>query len=166
MRRLYRWQISLIASLVLVANSWGVAHAQHLKKCREKIESDIQTIVSEPDRDKRIDLSTELAFFVRDHPNCGQSPKIVDKFAALLNDNVDGVRMGAAMALGYIGPPAMRAVPALKAAVKRSDAIMDAEPYTLLPPNSSGEAARTALREITGKRVPGYQEGWKNTGGN
>lgn len=139
----------------------NAASAHHPVMCEDTIHSDIRKINSESDRGKRIDLSTELAFYVRDHPDCKNGSKIVDDLVTLLSDKVDGVRMGAAMALGYIGPPAMRAVPALEKAVKESDAIMDADPDTVLPVNSSGEEAREALRKITGKKVPAYQESGK-----
>jgi hypothetical protein len=148
--------------LIFLAIGVSVAHANDLTRCGDEVEANVKRIISEPDQDKRIDLSTNLAFYLRAHPDCGRTPKIIGDITGLLDDHVDGVRMGAAMALGYIGPLAVRAVPALEDTIEKSDAIMDASPYPLLPPNSSGQAARTALREITGERVPDYQEGWKN----
>jgi HEAT repeat protein len=162
MRHLHHWRIALFVLLGL-GSSWQSAHAEHLTRCEAAIEASVQKVRSEFDRDKRIDLSTELAFQVRAYPNCAQYPRIVDDIAALLDDPADGVRMGAAMALGYIGPPAMRAVPALKRTIKQLDDILDADSTDpVLPVDSSGEEAREAVRKITGEKIPGYQEAREN----
>ena len=93
---------------------------------------------------------------------------LVKKISALLKDSSDGVRIGAAMALEDIGPQAISAVPALEEAVKDSDAAIDAdtsEYNTVRPSSSSGSAARSALRAITGHPVPDYMEAWKKEKG-
>jgi hypothetical protein len=137
-------------------------HAYALADCRgarQKIEWFIRDIKSQTNLDERVGESTDLAYYVRDHSKCAQTQKIMRDVEALLDDDADGVRMGAAMTLGYIGPAAKSAIPALRKTITHSDAIIDADPSPILPVNSSGEAARAAIQMITGENVPGYQEG-------
>ena len=44
----------------------------------------------------------------------------IDEITDLLNDDSDPVRSGVALALASIGPPAQRAIPALKEALERA----------------------------------------------
>lgn len=135
------------------------AHAldsQQSAFCEDTVSGIATSVLSYSDRDERIDSSLELASFIKGNTYCGFDAAVIDQIISLLDDPVDGVRMSAAMALADIGPSAMRAVPALKRAIQRSDAILDKSPSLLLPVNSSGEAARDALRKITGQPVPNY----------
>lgn len=103
-----------------------------------------------------MDLTLDLADYVQRHTACSADQRIIDRITQLLSDDIDGVRMEAAMALEDIGPPAKTAVPALKAAILRSDKLIDAQGGTVLPVNSSGSAARDAIRSISGELVPPY----------
>jgi HEAT repeat protein len=122
------------------------------------IGQEVTDVKVEVDLDKRISLALDLASFVKQHPSCGRSTSVVDDIAGLLNDDADGVRFAAAMALEDIGPSAKRAVPALIRAMNRSDAILDAQHLTALPTSYSETAIRAALRKITGKRIPEYND--------
>ena len=154
--------LALSVAPVVIGCSARPGHASTVESCHNQIEKKIQKIGTETDEDRRIGLSLELAYYVRDHRTCARNPRIVNELAVLLKDSSDGVRISAAMALSYIGPSAARVVPALERAIKESDATLDADTTsTVLPVTSSGSAARDALRQITGKKVPDYVEGWK-----
>jgi hypothetical protein len=124
----------------------------------DAIDQQVVDVKSQSDLDSRITLALDLAAYVKTHSNCGRYQGIVDEIASLLNDNTDGVRFAAAMALEDIGPRAQRAVPALIRAMRRSDAILDSDPSTVLPASYSGTAIRRALRKITGKKIPEYND--------
>jgi len=161
MRKSNLFEISPLVTMMLLASSGCASPAinQEQAECERHVDEAIDSIrLGKQQDDARIDLSLQLAHYVHDHSSCNGAVSVVDKISGLLEDTLDGVRMGAAMALGYIGPPAAKAVPQLKKVIAKSDAIMDSWPYTLLPPESSGSAAREAIREITGERVPDYQE--------
>jgi hypothetical protein len=149
---------TIVAIIALAMFAGCASETRGETTCEKDIGQFISMIGTEKNEDMRVDLAIKLADYVQKNPSCGQNERIVDEIAVLLDDRTDGVRMGAAMALGYVGPSAGKSVPLLEKAIRRSDEMMDAYPSTLLPPTSSGSAAREAIREITGKRVPDYQE--------
>jgi hypothetical protein len=78
----------------------------------------------------------------------------IDDIAGLLSDRDDSVRYWAAMALGQIGPPAGRAVPALERALREVEASTSA----IVAAKTSESGIRFAVRTITGK--PGSFRGF------
>src|SRR5438477_2111274 len=156
----YFGKTTLTASVLMLScvyNVQGSLAKVSSIECKTAIVKIIDGISAEKDEDTRIGLSLDLAYYFRDHRNCGSDPRTIDNIAALLSDRDDAVRIGAAMALAYIGVPARRAVPALEKAVKDSDAKLDSDTEnTVLPVTTSGGAARAALRKITHKSVPEY----------
>ena len=75
----------------------------------------------------------------------------IDLISSLLQDNNDVVRFNAARALGYIGPKARRAVPALETALKKvKSELADKRIWT---GTSSEFEICPALKKITG-RIP------------
>jgi hypothetical protein len=149
-----------IALALLVTSCVDSGRASDLHECREKINGITQSIVTEVDRNIRGESAQYLALYLHDHPECGYSTVVIDDLIHLLNDHDDSVRWGAAQSLANIGPPARRAVPALKKALEQSDAEIDAwlkaTSSTVLPTRYSGQAIREALKNITGKPVLGY----------
>jgi hypothetical protein len=75
------------------------------------------------------------------------SSRIIDRMASLLSDNDDVVRSDVAGALGLIGPPAKRALPALEVALK---SITSSTLVTIGPSLSSEASIRWAIKAITG----------------
>jgi HEAT repeat protein len=139
--------------------SGATAHtANPCTSVRAQIRALIAQIEVEKDSDDRVDKSLNFASYVQQHAACAQSREIVRIIVPLLYDDSDGVRESGAAALGFIGPAARSAVPDLKRAIAHSDALLDADPSTLLPSDYSGEVARSAIKKITGESVPSYQE--------
>jgi Spy/CpxP family protein refolding chaperone len=95
---------------------------------------------------------------MRDNPDCGESRANLDALTRLLTDRNDAVVAGAAAALGSMGSSARSAVPALQRALKEVDAQLGLGQETMLPSQSSDQAIRDALRKITGRTIPDYNE--------
>jgi hypothetical protein len=119
--------------------------------CKQEISSFVDSIDRNSDRELQIGLAMGLEKYVSDHRSCASVAVNVDTISGLLSNEVDGVRMEAAFALADIGPPALRALPALKEALKKSDAMLDAMGGTTLPTSYSGQAIRYAIQKITGQ---------------
>jgi hypothetical protein len=115
-------------------------------------------IVTGRDENMRGDLAIDLAIFMRDNPDCGESRANLDALTRLLTDRNDAVVAGAAAALGSMGSSARSAVPALQRALKEVDAQLGLGQETMLPSQSSDQAIRDALRKITGRTIPDYNE--------
>jgi hypothetical protein len=118
----------------------------------------IARIETESLTNSRVNLALDLEGYVKLHLACSRYRDVIDDISSLLNDDSEGVRFAAAQALGDIGPNAQRAVPALIRVMKRSDAINEADPSTILPVTDSGRAARDAMHRITGRNIPDYSE--------
>ncbi len=89
---------------------------------------------------RRGDDAMALADVVRDHASVASDPEIIRRLVVLLGDVNDAVRGGAAAALGFIGPKAASAIPALeKAYEERKDQS---------GPLGSSEAIKLALERI------------------
>jgi hypothetical protein len=114
----------------------------------------LQQIVAGRDENMRGDLAEDLAIYMRDNPNCGESRSNLDALTRLLTDRNDAVVAGAAEALASMGPSAQSAVPALQHTLKEVDARLRLGRETMLPSQSSDQAIRDALRKITGKSIP------------
>ena len=85
----------------------GMAHAGDLENClvaRGQIARFVRDIDVQSDRDRRVGEALTLSDYVRGHSVCARHLKTIEKLETLLNDDDDGVRMGAAMALGYVDP--------------------------------------------------------------
>jgi HEAT repeat protein len=152
--------LALVCSL-LAPNGVTAAPSE---ACRDKVRALVAVTLTTADEDARIGHSLDLASYVHDHIECASNRKAIDDIIHLLSERDEGLRISAAMALSYIGPPARRAVPELRRVVQESDARLDADSTNpVLPVSTSGDAARTAIRKITGEKVPDYVEGWKKT---
>src|ERR1700733_12891310 len=101
--------LSVLACLVF---AWP-AHGHNARKCKSDIESIIRSIDAAKGPNEPGDLAEDLAHYLEENPRCGDSAEIVDEIGALLNNEDDAVRWGAAASLASVGPPARRAVPAL-----------------------------------------------------
>jgi hypothetical protein len=127
--------------------------------CEKDILSLVQRVTHQQNGNLQFDLEMELQTFSFDWPGC-KSEKVVRALTALLKSKDDGIRGGAAGALTNIGPPAKSAVPALKQALKESDAqiadYLSKSEIGFLPTSYSGQTIRQALREITGRKIPEY----------
>jgi hypothetical protein len=162
-------KIPLAAAIATTLLGWALpASADSHVDCISDTLTSISSIEHESNESRRVQKALDLANYFRVHPSCGEHKVLIEKISALLKDPSDGVRIGAAMALEDIGPQAISAFPALEEAVKDSDAVIDAdtsEYNTVRPSSSSGSAARSALRAITGRSVPDYIEAWKEKNG-
>jgi hypothetical protein len=112
----------------------------------------IKKIASEPSAPIRANFAEQLSAFIqhRDQVDIDAlDVKEIDDLAGLLSDKDDVVRFWAALALGHVGPPAIRVVPALERALKE---VEPAPGSNIIGPDlSSASAIRGALRKITGR---------------
>ena len=91
-----------------------------------------------------------LADVVRAHGSVASDPEIIRRLVVLLGDVNDAVRGGAAAALGFIGPKAASAIPALEEAYE--------ERKDQSGPLGSSEAIKLALERIRKQSVPPKSE--------
>jgi HEAT repeat protein len=154
--------IFVASAFIFLCNDPNSAAETISSTCQNDIEKIIGGIRTQEDADLRGDSAIELAGYLHDNPQCGHDMKIVNDIASLLADRDDGVRWGAAASLASIGPPAKRAVPALKKALSESDAALEVDLRksgdTMLPTVYSGQAIREALRRITGEPIPAFDQ--------
>jgi HEAT repeat protein len=147
-RRLSLWFLSL---LVLV-HCYPLLSAEDKDKLGNTI-ADIQQMVLEINKElpdtitsyvKRRNLAQEVSYIIRDLKQEADIHEVViDNIAALLGDPDHVVRSYAARALGYMGPKAIRAVPALEKALKEIEDIQ--ESLVFGPSTSSASSIRRAL---------------------
>jgi hypothetical protein len=168
-RAFVRAEKFITAAVVTALIGWiSPTYAHRHVRCVSDTLNRISSIERESNEDRRVQNALDLANYFRVNPQCGKLQQLIERIGTLLKDRSDGVRIGAAMALEDIGPRAQSAVPALEEAVRDSDAVIDAdtsEYNTVRPTSSSGSAARSALRTITGQLVPDYEEAWKKKSG-
>jgi len=99
-----------------------------------------QRIKAEPAVTLRTDQAEELAGLVRKNAAKTAPKSVVRILAGLMEDRDDSVRYWIATALGYLGPQAVDAVPALEKALKEIEG---------RPADKTSEAAiRLALKRI------------------
>src|SRR5258705_6465299 len=86
-----------------------------------EIASRVANIENAPDTDARIESAAHLAEYIASRGPveiANINPPIIDDMAQLLGDNEDWVRFYAAASLGFLGPSARPAIPALERALK------------------------------------------------
>jgi hypothetical protein len=159
-------KLTKLASVVYIYASAAVvapaqeATAYDFVKCKREVDAFVVQITTSTKPSTPGFAAQDLAQYLDTNAVCGQSPDVVDEVAGLLNSKNDSVRFGAALALANIGPPAGRAVPALRRALAESDAELDeyfrqSRDY-MMPTQYSGVAIRAALKRITGENVSDY----------
>jgi HEAT repeat protein len=115
-----------------------------------KIESIIDQIKTERSSTVRTDAAEKLSALLqhRDRSDIDAlEARVIDDIAGLMSDRDDSIRCWGALALGQIGAPAERAVPALERALKEIEPV----PGSLVADKSSESCIISALRRITGK---------------
>jgi len=130
--------------------------------CQAKILSLAHKAATNPEADHQEGgLGHELSIFSFTDQNC-RSERVIQAMIALLSSPHDDIREGAGDALANIGPVAKSAVPALERALRRSDAeiaeYLSNTQGGFLPTSYSGQSIRRALREITGRKIPEYND--------
>jgi HEAT repeat protein len=151
----FRWKVVLVLSAGLAIASAQAADTSAPAKSGDamaKIEAMIEKIRTERSIDIRMDIAQQLSTLIGhlDHSDLlSLDSSVIDDIASLLTDRYDGVRMWAAAALGQIGAPAARAIPALERALKESEPVPGSG--VIGPDLSSDMAIRPALQKITGK---------------
>lgn len=141
-------------------NSYGGVSASHVygQHCR-LIFIVAQQIAGGRDEGMRYDIATDLALYVKENPKCGDDDAVVSEIEAMLDDHNDGVEARAAQALGYIGPPAIAAVPALKRALVRYKSKVRMIDSVMLPSRSPVDSFEDAIEKITGIPYRKWNEG-------
>jgi hypothetical protein len=137
----------------------------------QSIDSEIAERVAEvqsaSDPSTRIDRAAHLAEYIASRGAldvASVEPPVVDDMAELLEDNTDLVRFYAAASLGFIGPSARRAIPALEKALERREGergIVSGQPRVFTSPVSSLLAICAALTKIDLSRVPASCETYR-----
>ena len=132
--------------------------------CAQSIDTEIAERVAEvqsaTDPSTRIDRAAHLAEYIASRGPldvANVEPPIVDGMAELLEDNADLVRFYAAASLGFLGPSARRAIPALEKALEQREGergIVSGQPRVFTSPVSSSLAICAALTKIDLSRVP------------
>ena len=120
----------------------------------------VASVQSATDPSMRIDRAAHLAEYIASRGPLGvadvEAP-VVDDMAELLNDNADLVRFYAAASLGFLGPTARRAIPALEKALERREderGIVAGQPNVFTCAVSTEQAICAALTKIDLWRVP------------
>ena len=118
----------------------------------------IERVRVEKAHQRRADLAEQLARLVQADPNAVGDEQVAG-LTAMLGDDADSVRAWTAGALGFIGPRAASAIPALEAARQKQ-----AEADLKFPVSLSSVAAiDLALRRIRGRLdagLPGTIPAW------
>jgi len=131
-----------------------------------EIANRVAMIEAAPDTDARIESAAHLAEYIASRAPVEISnidPPVIDDMAELLNDNDDWVRFYVAASLGFLGPSARRAIPALEKALARGE-----PPREVLPGQTrifaglnSAHAICAAFEKIDLSRVPGNCRGYR-----
>lgn len=126
-------------------------------RCEKEVLALVHKIDAERDETAQVFLAQDLAYRSYENRDC-KTRRVIRALTALLQNQNDGVRWGAAEALADVGPAAKSAVPALERALRQSDAELAKLGGGFLPTRYSGQAVRVALRKISGRIVPDYNE--------
>jgi HEAT repeat protein len=125
-----------------------------------EISERVAQIQSASDPSMRIDRAAHLAEYIASRGPldvANVEAPVVDDMAGLLEDNADLVRFYAAASLGFLGPSARRAIPALEKALERREGergIVSGQPRVFTSAVSSVQAICAALTKIDLSRVP------------
>lgn len=123
-----------------------------------RIEEIIQMLHASSDADSRTGFAAQLAEFVAAQRTEAAriDTAIVDDMATLLADGDDWVRFYGAASLGFVGPAARRAIPALEKAFEQSRETMTLHPgqASVFGALSSAGAICTAFTRIDLSRIP------------
>jgi HEAT repeat protein len=126
----------------------------------DEIAERVAQVQTASDTSMRIDRAAHLAEYIASRGPLAvaevEAP-IVDDMAELLEDNADLVRFYAAASLGFLGPSARRAIPALEKALERREGergIVSGQPRVFPTAVSSAQAICVALTKIDLSRVP------------
>lgn len=125
-----------------------------------EISERVARVQSTPDESMRIEHAAHLAEYIASRGPLDVSnveAPVVDDMADLLDDDVDLVRFYAAASLGFLGPSARRAIPALEEALARREqerGIVVGQPRIFTAAVSSVQAICLALSKIDLSRVP------------
>jgi PBS lyase HEAT-like repeat len=114
--QLFKKLLFQVLTILMVANCIAT-FSRAAPKTRTVIAAETQRINGELSSKRRSDDSERLAKWVRQNKAAVTDIDDVELIASLLTDKDDLVRYWAAMALGYIGPFAISAVPALNRAL-------------------------------------------------
>jgi len=105
---------------VLIALSFAGSPARSApprdRRIIQRILKAIEAVEKEVDPVKSLDRGHEMTEMVRRHASAASDPEIVRRLANLLALPDDGTRGWAAASLGFIGPKAAAAIPALEKA--------------------------------------------------
>jgi hypothetical protein len=151
---------TLKASLPAVALALLCASTAAAQSVDGEIARRVVLIQSASGASERIERAAQLAEYVASRGPLDvayvEAP-VVDDMAELLEDNVDMVRFYAAASLGFLGPAARRAIPALEKALARHEqerGIVFGQPRVFSAAISSAQAICAALMRIDLNRVP------------
>lgn len=111
-------KISCVILVAWIIDGLSYAFSQSGPSPMNFIVAETNRIKGESSSVRRTDDAQRLAQWVRENKAKVVDPADIELLAGLLTDKDDSVRYWAAMALGYIGPPAQSAVPALQKALE------------------------------------------------
>ena len=136
MKMIYTASVMILVSMVASATTKPVSKGAIMDEILRAIEQ----VKKDGTPERRGEDAMALASVVREHASVASDPEVIRRLVVLLGDANDVVRGGAAAALGFIGPKAATAIPALeKAYEERKDQI---------GPLGSSEAIKLALERI------------------
>jgi hypothetical protein len=118
----------------------------------EEIANAVSLIHSEASPQGRAKLAESLPTLVRQVSPSEISSTAIDNIADMLGDSEDTVRLWAALALGNIGPPAAREIPALEYALENP--VFTPGTMLLKPTMDSSVGIEAALKKIRGPSEP------------
>ena len=149
-----RRALPLVVALALIG-----ADRASAQSIDSEIAERVAEVQSATDPSIRIDRAAHLAEYIASRGPldiANVEPPVVDDMAELLKDNTDLVRFYAAASLGFIGPSARRAIPALEEALELREGergIVSGQPRIFTSPVSSLLAICAALTKIDLSRV-------------
>ena len=150
----------LLLSVALIAASASFNAATSQTTIDAEIASRLAKIENAPSADARIEWAAHLAEYLASRGPVelnNVDPPIVDDMAQLLSDSEDWVRFYIAASLGFLGPSARRAIPALERALEQGQSPADFSTGggTILRALGSAQAICAAFEKIDLNRVPG-----------
>ena len=113
-----RFMLPLVSFLIALSPIGSPARSapSRDRKIVDRILKAIDVVEKEPDPMKSLDRGEEMTELVRRHASAASDPEIVRRLTNLLAAPSDGTRGWAAASLGFIGPKAAAAIPALEKA--------------------------------------------------